>query len=85
MKNKIDLKERPIALKFKGCKGMTWADLIRHFKPEATEDEVGEIYEKCYSQAYDDAVAGRRTEMPNSMIFDTIQFWYFKAQLPQTK
>lgn len=59
-------------------KNMTFAEIIRFWKPNATDEEVEKIFGEMYNMAYKDAVEGRRNEVTHQMIFDRIKYTYFK-------
>lgn len=57
---------------------MTWAKIIMFWKPNASKDEVEEIFNQMYGLSYNDAVIGRRESVTTQMIFDNIKYVYFK-------
>lgn len=57
---------------------MTYAQIIQFWKPDATEEEMVEIYRICHDKAYKEAVQGRRTSVPHCLIFRIIKYDYFK-------
>jgi hypothetical protein len=59
-------------------RNMTYAQVIQFWKPDATEEEMTEIYLTCHDKAYKQAVQGRRTSVPASLVFDVIKYDYFK-------
>ena len=58
--------------------GMTWAKIIMFWKPNATKDEVEEIFNQMYGLSYNDAVIGRRESVTTQMIFFFFLYVYFK-------
>lgn len=66
------------SLSFDDTKGMTWGDVIRFWKPKATDEECEKIYDEMFKLAYKDAVLGRRDGVYTNMIFDRIKYTYFR-------
>lgn len=62
-------------------KNMSWIDVIKFYKPDATSTECEEIYEKMKYRAHRDAIQGRRDCVTQSMIFDNIKYVHFKNVL----
>ena len=59
-------------------RSMNWVNIIQFFSPMTTKEAAIEIYDKCVEMAYEDAIHGRRPEVTNDMVFDTIKYIYFK-------
>lgn len=86
----IDLKEIKVKSDFSFEKAlsekMTWADIIRYFEPEKTDEQIEKIYNKLYWKAY--KIAVRECELSRhymgylteGMIFDCIIRYYRKKQ-----
>jgi len=57
---------------------MNWGDVIRYWKPNATDEECQSIYDEMYKLAYKDGVLGRRDHVNEGMIFDRIKYTQFR-------
>lgn len=53
---------------------MTWKQVIKTFRPKASDEEVEKIYLKARKKAERDAVVGRRPFLADFMIFDRIKY-----------
>lgn len=59
-------------------KNMNFGQVVRFWKPEATDEEVEKILTDMKNLAIKDAVLGRRDEVTAFMLFDRIKYTYFK-------
>ena len=66
------------SLSYDEADGMTWGQVVRYWKPDATNDEVEKIYDEMYKLAYKDAILSRRDGVYTFMIFDRIKYTYFR-------
>lgn len=57
---------------------MNWGDVIRYWKPDATDEECQSIYDNMKKLAYKDGVLGRRDHVNEGMIFDRIKYTQFR-------
>ena len=59
-------------------KNMTFGEVVRFWKPNATDEEVEKILTDMKELAYKDAVLGRRDGVTPFMLFDRIKYTYFR-------
>lgn len=68
------------SLSFDECieKQMNWGQVIRFWKPNATDEDCQKIYDEMKKLAHKDAVLGRRDGATEYMVFDRIKYTYFR-------
>lgn len=69
---------KPLTFEEAEYKNMTFGEVVRFWKPNATSEEVEKILTDMRNLAYKDAVLGRRNEVTPFMLFDRIKYTYFK-------
>ena len=57
---------------------MTFGEVVRFWKPDATNEEVDKIITDMKKLAHNDAILGRRDGVTAFMLFDRIKYTYFR-------
>lgn len=57
---------------------MTFGEVVRFWKPNATNEEVEKILTDMKALAHNDAIQGRRDGVTAFMLFDRIKYTYFR-------